>query len=526
MNEFHVLGPPGTAKTTRACHDIAAAVEVHGADRVMVLTFTRAAAIEIEARACRLAPHMIGTLHSICYHALGRPVIAETKIKDFNERHPVYTLSAGRSASVDDAFADAGDGTTTADGLMFEYQLYRARLTPRELWRTGVLGFAKAWETWKDGEDLHDFTDLVEAAAARFSSPPGHPNVIFVDEAQDLNAMQFALIRQWAAHCDSVVLYGDPDQTIYSWCGADADQLIGDKIPEANRRYLKQSYRVPTAVHAKAEAWIRGSLRRQQKEYLPREGSPGEVNSLTHVNFREPQALIQLLADDIQDDRTAMVLASCSYMLRDLIGALRDAGIPFHNPYRKTRGDWNPLANGDGSTINRIRAFMNVEDTMFPAWTAMQLRLWVGLVKAERILKRGAKKAIDDLAELEPAKMLNQTDWLSYFQGDPFGFAPISPKWLLENALESKKKAIDFPIRVVERQGLGVRPRIVVGTIHSVKGGEADSVYLMPDLSQSGWLEWRGGDPDSVRRTIYVGMTRAREKLSILSPAGPLAVEI
>ncbi len=60
-------------------------------------------------------------------------------------------------------------------------------------------------------------------------------------------------------------------------------------------------------------------------------------------------------------------------------------------------------------------------------------------------------------------------------------------------------------------------PKVVVGTIHSVKGGQADVVYLFPDLSRSGDAAYyRGGaDHDSVIRLFYVAVTRAREVLYV-----------
>ena len=46
-----------------------------------------------------------------------------------------------------------------------------------------------------------------------------------------------------------------------------------------------------------------------------------------------------------------MFLAACSYMLHPVVAALRKRGIPFHNPYRKSNGFWNPLRIGKkGST--------------------------------------------------------------------------------------------------------------------------------------------------------------------------------
>ena len=54
-----------------------------------------------------------------------------------------------------------------------------------------------------------------------------------------------------------------------------------------------------------------------------------------------------------------MFLASCSYMLYPLVAILRKNGIPFHNPYRKTNGFWNPLRIGKkGSSANRILSLL------------------------------------------------------------------------------------------------------------------------------------------------------------------------
>jgi DNA helicase II / ATP-dependent DNA helicase PcrA len=77
-------------------------------------------------------------------------------------------------------------------------------------------------------------------------------------------------------------------------------------------------------------------------------------------------------------------------------------------------------------------------------------------------------------------------------------------------------------------QALVDAPRVVVGTIHSVKGGEADVVYLFPDLSREGDAAYQqAGQPrDSVIRQFYVGMTRAREILYICQQESGMAVRI
>jgi superfamily I DNA/RNA helicase len=90
---------------------------------------------------------------------------------------------------------------------------------------------------------------------------------------------------------------------------------------------------------------------------------------------------------------------------------------------------------------------------------------------------------------------------------------------------------VQFPCEIALQHGpsaLTETPQVVVGTIHSVKGGEADVVYLFPDLSKAGSAEYqRFGPPrDAVIRLFYVGMTRARETLYVCPPESSLFATI
>jgi len=74
--------------------------------------------------------------------------------------------------------------------------------------------------------------------------------------------------------------------------------------------------------------------------------------------------------------------------------------------------------------------------------------------------------------------------------------------------------------------GLTTDPSVVIGTIHSVKGGESDVVYLFPDLSKAADAEYTQTGPprDAIIRVAYVGITRARETLYLCSGEGPHAL--
>ena len=87
-----------------------------------------------------------------------------------------------------------------------------------------------------------------------------------------------------------------------------------------------------------------------------------------------------------------------------------------------------------------------------------------------------------------------------------------------------------FPMDVYRRGGLELlqkKPQITIGTVHSVKGGEADCVYLLPDLSLSSMQQWSQYGParDAIVRLFYVGMTRAKESLILTAPATSFYVE-
>ena len=161
----------------------------------MVTSFTKAAASELVARDLSVPPNMVGTLHSHCYRALGCPVIAETKVKEFNEENPGLSLSGKSASDLDVAIdEDVAGGPNYGDKLMSRLQYYRNNLIPRDEWNPDVADFARVWEDFKHQTDTKDFTDLIEQSMAK---PPGDAAVGFVDEAQDLTPLQFQLIRKW-----------------------------------------------------------------------------------------------------------------------------------------------------------------------------------------------------------------------------------------------------------------------------------------------------------------------------------------
>lgn len=547
--EHHIYGPPGTGKTTTAAKNVARAIKTYGANEVLVASFTKAAAAEIASREMfadgfevKMNPKMVGTLHALCYRALGFPKLADTVVKQFNAEHPVFALT-GMQGDIDDPGAGGDverlDGAASGDGLFQAYQLARARCQDRATWNLPLQGFAKAWEDFKVQTGTLDFTDLIEVAGRDLEEAPGSPRVGFFDEAQDFNALEFNAVRRWAVRMDRVVFLGDDDQSIYTFSGADPKNLTGRVLPPENIIVLGQSYRIPVLVYQLASRWIAQVTARRDKTFLPTE-TLGDVTHGLGATWRDPGRLVDMAANDAAHGKRVMILGTCSYHLVPTIERLRADGHVFHNPFRVTRGDWNPWNRRSGSASARAAAFLKADPSgLYPSWTWADLKLWSELIRVDGLLPRGFRKEVDRNCALNPTTsvdghLLTQLrEAIDLIKSEhPWSAHQAPLEWLKANAKPDKAKQLDYVTRAILRDRAiiqeGAEPMITLGTIHSVKGGEADVVYIIPDLSRRGWDQWsrRGEHRDAVIRTFYVGMTRAREAVRVLKPATGMAVNL
>lgn len=532
IKETRIIGPPGTGKTTYLSRQIGLAAEKHGGDAVLVTSFAKASAQELVGRNLAIPKTNVGTLHSHCYRTLDCKKVAETEIKEFNREYPDYAIREVR-LKADDDVEDMEEPPwetpekTKGDELYSYSQLLRAGCTPLDVWPKEVREFHQAWTDWKDGNSLIDFTGLIETCVEQTECAPGGPSVIFVDEAQDLSRLEMRLIRKWGHHAEHLVLAGDPWQCIYSFKGADPMVMDGTPLPKEHRPILHQSYRVSKAVHATAMRFMRQMPDYEPIEYLPTE-EQGSI-SCNFATWKNPDDAISAAERFIDRGESVMFLGSCSYMLEPLKHELRNRALPFWNPYRKKRGDWNPLQPRKGvSASNRVLSFLS--QRLNGGWTMAEAQKWVEPL-ADVIFRKGVKKMIKD--------------WIVDKDGD--GFVPDpdaaecsnwfrSPahaeralgrdlNWYRDHLLSSKIRPLEYVIEIVDRGGVGSlteQPKIILGSIHSVKGGQADHVFLFPDISREARDSAETSDYSLAEsfRLFYVAITRARSSVTLCADAG------
>lgn len=556
---YTLVGPPGTGKTTRLSKIVRQAVD-SGWD-VLIASLTKTAAREVVQRDLPVDDSRIGTLHAHAYRALGgRLDIAEGKdgLKSWAEwidekgLPDGWALSGGRAPSPDEpkdgeVGSTDSDERTDGDEIFGEIGVLRSRLTSVDLWPTLLQAFFGSWCEWKAKSGFTDFEDLIERCAIHHIPPALSFDALYVDECQDLSASEVRLCATWAQMARAFVMVGDPRQCLYEWRGSDPD-LFGELIRASKKTdVLRQSWRVPGAVHAEAVAWVSQLQDGLDAEYLPKREVTGYTDAGQAIlgdvidgsverrgwSLRNPEMMARELVDETADGSSAMCLTTCSYMLRPLISSLRAEGIPFHNPYRTTRGDWNPLArpNSPTSGAGRLVAFSRVntdtwgDEARF--WTPKELAGWADALPADMFV-RGGKTAIKRAAEKE-GQAFTPSDLESYVTCRQTLTAMLygDLEWYREHLTPKTAKGSAFALNVADKRGVKTlleKPRVIVGTCHSVKGGEADRVYLWPDLSPSGYDTWCGNERGQVIRQMYVGMTRAKRSLVLCNASSGRSV--
>jgi DNA helicase-2/ATP-dependent DNA helicase PcrA len=334
----------------------------------------------------------------------------------------------------------------------------------------GCAEFAEQYERFKRRLRLRDFADMLREYA-RFGKPLEGVKFAVVDEAQDLTAAQWAVVRRAFANADRLLVAGDDDQTIYAFAGARPAHFIALGTEAASVTMLEQSRRIPSIVHGIAHRIAQQIAMRYAKTFRPREaaGSIGEHSGLGSLTLGGAHA------------RTR-VLARHDYLLDPVEARLRDEGLVY---------------------TRRGRPSVHPKDVaLLKAWVARPAALKGELLKsAYAALGQHAPPSLVPAGTYDLAERgIDVTrDWRDAFLG-----------W-------SQARRDYYASVLAEGRRLSDAPTIHLSTIHAAKGAEAERVILLTEMSTRAL---RGFDraPDDERRVFYVGVTRAIERLDLVYP--------
>ena len=239
-----IIAGPGTGKTRTLAHRIAYQI-AHGAapESCVAIIFTRRAASEMRERLAALAPDQAGQVNVTTLHGLGLMILREHREQ--------AGLTSGFQVADDAARLQIAAELTGSerDGRRL---LAEAAADPvrRELVVKALLA-----------RDLVDFDGLIELPAALLRDGPELLSslrrrwpLISVDEYQDIDSVQYELLRLLAGDGSGLTAIGDPDQAIYGFRGADVRFFLrfGTDFRGATTRQLTRNYRTSGTIVAAA----------------------------------------------------------------------------------------------------------------------------------------------------------------------------------------------------------------------------------------------------------------------------------
>tara|TARA_R110002020_G_scaffold200213_2_gene402312 strand:+ start:2977 stop:4482 length:1506 start_codon:yes stop_codon:yes gene_type:complete len=487
-----ILGPPGTGKT----HNLLNLVEKELAngtspDRIGFFAFTKKAAMEAKDRAKKKFNlddkqlPFFRTLHSLAFLQLGLTTSEVMSRDNYKEFAQAFGMDLG---SVTDGF-DSGGIITTDNRYINEINLSKMKgldlgdhynKSNLDVSWHALLRAQRSFEEYKSKREVLDFTDMLELFIQTSHIP--QLDVVFIDEAQDLSWLQWSVASHAWNKAKKVYISGDDDQAIFRWAGADIEYFI--KMQASNITVLNQSYRCPRLIHKMADKIIQRVGTRRPKEWKGRD----YMGQIRYHAFTE--------GVDLRDGEW-LVMARTNYLLDEIERQVKTEGLlyrrnnklPISQKLLNAMGSWKKLNEGQAVELADVKDIYSYMST-------------------ETGIQRGHKNL----------RTANENKYEIQSLISNHGLLVAGRPW--DVAFDKVGNRDKEYLRAIEQRNgsdLKLDPKINLSTIHAAKGGEAQNVMLLTDLTRK-TQESMEQNPDDESRVFYVGITRAKESLHIVQP--------
>lgn len=558
-----VLAGPGSGKTSVLISHIQQLITNGHArpEEILVVTFTRAAAKEMRDRFLKNSGASstrvtFGTLHGVFYAILRgtKKTLDKRLVAGEEKRRILYTL-------LDDLGQDRQQRKEQAELLEKEFSQVKKcgdleHFEPESLDKEQFVQAFTAYNGMLVRENGMDFDDLAPAVhklliedenvrkywQSRFS-------FVLVDEFQDIDMEQYELLKLISAPQNNLFLVGDDDQSIYGFRGAAPEvmQRVPVDFPELSKVVLDVNYRCKSRIIDHAGKLIGHNRVRFDKAASPFHREPGTVQGISAGDKKkEWEYLADMIREDIRSGRRAeqiAVLTRTHAGMRGIQLTLWKAGICCDKDAGMQKLSehfiWKDvlaylrLAAGTKdrryylAVLNRPSRFLRRED--FPEATVNWQHCFDALREdpMEEARLRRFQQEIQMLQGLVPLAALY---YVRYHLGYEEYLAELAKKQhrdeqelmavldILQRLAAGKQSMQDYIHAVEEYVWPVSETGVRVCTMHGSKGLEYDVVYI-PDVNE-GNIPWHEARTEAAveeeRRLLYVGMTRAREKLCFL----------
>lgn len=575
-----VLAGPGSGKTKTITERTKYLMTNHGIDpsHILVITFTKAAAIEMRERFYRLMgekryPVTFGTFHAVFFHILkhaygfhgGNIIREEQKFQFMREIiQKMHLEYEDENEFIGELLGEISLMKNTGISLEHYYSKNCAKEIFEQIYRD--------YDARMKRQRLIDFDDMLVYCYELFDQRKDillawqkKYQYILIDEFQDINRLQFDIVRMLALPENNLFVVGDDDQSIYRFRGAKPELMLGfqKSYPDAAKVLLDVNYRSRRSIVETSLRLISNNTERFEKKIRANEienrcRTQAVRYYLWENQQEEGKAVIEQILKDCKHGYTyndCAVLFRTNTQPRLFMSQLMAYNIPFRtrdnipNLYdhwitkdiltyirlaqgSRTRQDMLKIMNRPNRYLTRESL---IEDTVaFEVWAEYfyeKKQHWV----AERIEQLEADLRV--LSRIGPYAAINYIRMgIGYeeYLREYAQYRRISEDHLLEVLEELQDGAKGFAsyeawfahmeeytkeLQRQRRQQELLTDCVSLATLHSAKGLEYANVHIL-DVNEE-LIPYKKAvldvDLQEERRMFYVGITRAKENLHIHS---------
>ena len=575
---FLVIAGAGSGKTRTITYRIANMLDKDiPQSAILALTFTNKAAREMADRVKELVGRKLPMLTVSTFHAFGVRVLRESiSHLGYKENFSIYDQAdkmalikeTARSLKIDPAVLNLYD----LANLFSDIKTGRAR------WDADTGQYSPIYDEYNDLLKLYnavDFDDLIVLPIKLFKEKPEvlekyrkRYRYIMVDEFQDTSKIQYDLVYLLAKESRNICVVGDDDQSIYSWRGANYENIVQFEkdFPEVKEIKLEQNYRSTGTILDAANSIISHNTKRKKKNLWSKsgEGNPIELcypdNEIKEAQFIAETITLLRMQEDLSYDNFGILVRTNS-----LTTAIEDALLMEGIPYAVSGGQSFFQRKEIKDIIAYLRVITNPDDDISLLRIINTPRRGIGKKALEQITELGKKEkcsvftAMQKLEKYEDfvnmiasykgrflsgknlaATLTSLVEEIRYWDHlimeyqknekeakwkykNVLTFISLLDRWEQENDEEESIYSYLNKITLITRDDDQDTEGGKVGlmTIHAAKGLEFKVVFLAgcedAIIPHARALEEDPANIEEERRLFYVAVTRAMNKLYITS---------
>ena len=567
-----VLAGPGSGKTLTIVNRVKYLIEGYKVrpEEILVVTFTRFAAAEMKSRLClvmgkRDLPVTVGTFHGIYYGILKWAYrMNQENILSETEKYQILrgVINKERMEIFDEE--DFIQDIVAEIGKVKNNRIPLEEFVSEKCSADAFRNIYRNYERHRKELKKIDFDDMLVLCYELFRSRPDvlaqwqkKFRYVLIDEFQDINRIQYDVIRMLAQPENNLFVVGDDDQAIYGFRGADSELMLGfgKDFPDAKQILLGMNYRSTANIVQNSLKLIENNVERYSKKLeANREGG-----SCLHIQeVKDPVEEAEYVLEEIQKckengikEEEIAILFRVHTDARAVVEAMVERKIPFQmkehlpNIYehfiakdimayfrlatgKRRRQDFLQVMNrpkrylgrdsvsGSQVSFEDMRKFYCDKDWMIDRidqfeWDVKMLMKMAPYAAIQYIRKRIGYD--DFLKEYAFTHQINRSDLnevLAEIEEAAKAFSSVE-EWFahVEEYTET--------LKVKEKERNRPRPGVRLMTIHASKGLEFKQVFLI--AANEGRIPYQKAKTDKEieeeRRLFYVAMTRAKDFLKI-----------